>query len=634
MSETPLEELAWLPPAPDDFGARCRAAGEAADGAALRALAGHRLDTPRLNRLARAIGAARAGGAALEPLAPFRLGLLSNASTELLAPPLVASAARHGLCLEVVETPFDQVVQQALDPASSLRRERLDAVLVAVDHRGLALDSAPGDRVAADSAVETALVHLDRVRDGLREGCGAPCLLQTLPRPPEPLFGSLDLQVAGSARHAVDRFNRGLAERVHGSPDLLFDVAALAETVGLAAWLDPVYWHLAKLPFAPRFAPLYADALARLLAALRGRSRKALVLDLDNTLWGGVIGDDGLEGIRLGQGSPEGEAFLEVQRMALALHARGVVLAVCSKNDDAVARAAFREHPDMLLGESHIAVFQANWSDKAGNLRAIAEALNLGLDALVFVDDNPAERARVREALPEVAVPELPGDPALYARTVLAAGYFESVAFSDDDRQRSRYYEANARRAAVRETVGDLDEYLASLEMRVQLAPFDSVGRARIAQLVNKSNQWNLTTRRYTDHEIEKLELDPEVFTLQVRVEDRFGDNGMISVVIARRSGEDLEIDTWLMSCRVIGRRIEEAVLVEIAAHAREVGARRVVGRYLPTGRNRLVEDLYPRLGFERADDLEGGGSEWTLDPAAYTPGALPLRVERAAPGA
>jgi FkbH-like protein len=415
----------------------------------------------------------------------------------------------------------------------------------------------------------------------------------------------------------------------------LFDVAHLADTVGLSRFHDPKLWNLAKLPFSSDILPLYADQACRLIAALRGKSKKCLILDLDNTLWGGVIGDDGLDGILLGQGDATGEAHLDVQRTALALRQRGVVLAVSSKNTDEIARQPFTQHAEMLLREEHIAVFQANWQDKATNITAIADELKLGLDSMVFLDDNPVERELVRRLVPEVAVPELPSDPALYGRTLLAAGYFESIAFSAEDKQRADQYRDNARRVALQKQSGDVDGYLLSLNMRLTFQPFDDAGRARIAQLINKSNQFNLTTRRYTEPEVALLQRDPSVFTLQVRLADSFGDNGMISVLICRQSEDAWEIDTWLMSCRVLGRKVELAVLAELTEQARARGITRLLGRYLPTEKNKLVEAHYEKLGFTLLEQTADGSSVWELrvdDLPASAP--LPMQIERLGFGA
>jgi FkbH-like protein len=463
-----------------------------------------------------------------------------------------------------------------------------------------------------------------------RPHSNAICIVQTIASPPEQLFGSHDAGLPGTSRRFGERFNQMLAESLKGTPDLMLDIAWLAQTVGLATWHSPCQWNLAKLPFDSACSPLYAEHVARLLAASLGRSRKCLVLDLDNTLWGGVIGDDGLSGIRVAQGDAVGEAHLAVQRLALDLRARGIVLAVCSKNEDETARIPFREHPEMLLWEDHLAVFQANWQDKVTNIASIANALSLGQDALVFLDDNPAEPALVREFLPDVAVPELPDDPSLYARTLAAAGYFESVAFSPEDSARADMYRSNARRVELRQ-VGSIDDWLASLQMEITFAPFDAVCRSRIVQLINKSNQFNLTTRRYNELDVERFERDPGVFTLQVRLADSLGDSGMISVVICRcdNAGE-WTIDTWLMSCRVLGRNVETAVLREVLEQARAAGMTTLVGLYRPTGRNAIVEDHYSKLGFQPSGVHEDATRSWTLKTDAVVE-APPMVVRRAA---
>jgi len=331
-------------------------------------------------------------------------------------------------------------------------------------------------------------------------------------------------------------------------------------------------------------------------------------------VWGGVIGDDGLEGIKIAQGDATGEAHLTLQRFALTLRERGILLAVCSKNSEEMARAPFERHPEMLLKMEHIAAFRANWENKATNIRSIADELSLGLDAMVFVDDNPAERGLVRSLLPEVAVPEMPDNPAHYARVVSAAGYFEAVTFSKEDAARAGYYESNSRRSNLKTQAANVDAYLETLKMTITFQPFDIAGRPRITQLINKSNQYNLTTRRYTDAEVAAATEDPSVFTMQVRLEDIFGDNGMISVVICReREKRVWEIDTWLMSCRVLGRRVEHAVLREIVKHARAVGVEKLVGAYRPTGRNALVADHYSKLCFTKVSEEPQAVTLWEL---------------------
>lgn len=631
MSGALYAGLSWLPPAPQDFAKQCRSANDRPSdlGLRLRALATHALDESQLNQLARAVQRARAAELSLDPLVPFKLGILSNATTHFLVPALVASALRHGIALDCVEAEYDQVMQTALSPDSAINRAQADAVLLAIDYRGLPLQTTPGDAAAAQQTVMSALAQLESIRRGIRAHGAAACIVQTLAAPAEHLFGSLDAAIPGTLRQLIDAINTGIASSVRDTSDLLLDVAAMAQTVGLANWHDPTLWNLGKLPFAGAMLPLYAEHVCRLLAAQRGKSRRCLILDLDNTVWGGVIGDDGLEGIVIAQGDATGEAHLEVQRTALKLRARGIVLAVSSKNDDAIARLPFRQHPEMLLREQHLAVFQANWNDKARNIEAIASELNLGLDAMVFLDDNPAERTLVRQKLPQVAVPELPDDPALYARSLLAAGYFEAIALSAEDLKRADFYQDNARRIALQQQTGDLDSYLASLQMVMTLQAFDEVGRSRIAQLINKSNQYNLTTRRYTEAEVEAVERDPEAFALQVRLADCFGDNGMISVVICRRLGEDWVVDSWLMSCRVLGRRVEHAVLQELIREGRTRGIRRIFGDYLPSGRNQLVIDHYEKLGFRLLEQQADGRSRWVLELETAPQLTLPMTVRR-----
>ena len=629
MTRELFSELSWLPVAPNDFGERCKAvlASDVPQGKRVRALASFALDESKLNRLAKVIGALRARSGAMEPLTPFRLGITSNATTQFLVSPLIATAARYGFALECIEGEFDQGVQEALNPASTINRARPDAVLVALDYRGLPLRSMPGDAVGAEHAMAAAVAQLDAIRDGFRAHCEAVCILQTVARPVETSFGSLDLALPGTLRHLVDGFNRRLAGRLGDGPDLLLDVAGLAESLGLAEWNDPTLWNIGKIPFANMFLPVYADFVCRLIAAVRGKSRRCLILDLDNTLWGGVIGDDGLHGIVLGQGDATGEAYLSVQRATLALRERGIVLAVCSKNDDAIAREPFRNHAEMVLREDQIAIFQANWNDKATNIRAIAEALALGLESMVLLDDNPVERGLVREILPEVAVPELPDDPALYARTLLAAGYFEAIAFSAEDQRRADTYRENALRIASMDSGAGIDDYLRSIRMTIGFRNFDRAGRSRIAQLISKSNQFNLTTRRYTEAQVARLEDDPAFFTLQIRLADSFGDNGMIAVVICVRSHDDWQIDTWLMSCRVLGRMVEHAVLDEIVRNARLQGIARLIGIYLPTERNKLVEDHYGRLGFQLLERTDDGTTRWELAIDKYLPRNPPIAV-------
>lgn len=629
MSEL-YSELRWLPPPPADFSLRLLALENTTDplGNSLRTLATHALDLNQLNKLSKFLLRSRARGRSLAPLQAFKLAVLSNSTVDHIVPALIASGIRRGFDLEVIQPSYDQVAQEALAPDSTVNGSKPDAVLFALDHRAVPLTSCFGDAEGSANAVNAVIAYLQTLQSGIRKHSAATCVFQTMPPPAEALFGSLDGLLPGTLRTLLAQVNHGIAEFARRSGDVVLDVAALAETVGLSRWHDPPRWHMAKFAFSDEFVPLYADHVARTLAAMRGRSGKVLILDLDNTVWGGVIGDDGLEGIRLAQGDPIGEAHLDLQRFAMELRKRGIVLAVSSKNSDEIARQPFEKHPEMLLKLEHIAVFQANWNDKAANIRAIAKELSLGLDAMVFVDDNPVERGLVRQLLPDVAVPELPEDPSLYVRTLAAGGYFESIALAVEDLNRADFYQDNARRATLQQQSGDLSAYLASLDMTITFRPFDAMGRARIVQLINKSNQYNLTTIRHSEADVAAAENDPHTFTLQVRLKDKFGDNGMISVVICRRiEPAAWTIDTWLMSCRVLGRHVERMVLREILRHARLAGVRVLHGVYKPTDRNALVSDHYSRLGFTKIDASAAGDTFWELSVGSADPPPAPMTV-------
>lgn len=594
----------------------------------LRLLAGQQLNPDQLTSLATRIKRLRTAPAPLPDLTPFKLGILSNSSTEILASCLEATALRYGFNLEVTTTAFGLSVAEALNPASILKLTHQDAILIALDGQGLGLSSLDARRSPPPARLELAQQMIESIKGGFQNNGPGVFIFQTLPIEQDPLLGNMDLTAPMTTRHVIKCFNQWLVETARGPADLILDVERLAATVGWQNWYNPVQWHLARFAFAQHWLPLYADHLLRLLAALRGKSRKCLVLDLDNTLWGGIIGDDGLDGITIGQGDPLGEAFLSVQRAALTLHDRGIILAVCSKNEEANARIPFQKHPDMLLKEDHFALFVANWQNKATNIETIAHDLNIGLDALVFLDDNPMERDQVRTTLNTVAVPELPDDPAFFAATLMNAGYFETLHITDDDRERTRQYRANAERTQQKKQHTDLDGYLASLEMSLRLSRFDEAGLARITQLINKTNQFNLTTRRYTEDQVKAMIADPTVIGIQARLVDRLGDNGMISIVIIRQYPKIWDIDTWLMSCRVFNRRVEEAVFQEIVRLATTTGNVTLTGNFIPSGRNTLVQDLYKNLGFVKLSEGADGSSRWHFSPTAWNPKPLPMAID------
>jgi FkbH-like protein len=559
-------------------------------------------------------------------LVPLRLLILSASTASHLADALIGAAIRFRFLLDVVIAEYEEPEPWLARNGAELKANPPDFVLIASDSRMLRLAAPLDDEAASIAAVDTAIARLKRIADVASEATSRPVILQTLADDPDQTGFNMDLGLAGTPRFLTGAFNSRLAQLARRDSRLLLDVNALAGMVGHAAWSAGRYWYAAKYPFATAMIPLYADNIMRILAAQMGRSRRVLVLDLDNTLWGGIVGDDGIENLALGSGTPLGEAHAAVQRMALTLKQRGILLCVSSKNDETIARDAFRNHPEMVLKEDDITAFRINWEDKAANIKAIADAIDLGLESFVFLDDNPAERKRVRDALPSVAVPELPEDPSDWPAVVQAAGYFEQTSFSKEDRLRAGYYKANALRAAQLEKIGNHDDYLRSLAMTLQVAPFDGPGRKRVAQLIGKSNQFNLTTRRYGETEIAALETGADAITVQARLADIFGDNGMISTVICRKADGRLEVESWVMSCRVLGRRVEEAILQHLVGQARRLGMAEIVGRYVPTARNGLVRDHYEKLGFAPVS-AEGGETVWRLAVDGYADKDLPMTI-------
>src|SRR5208283_4492175 len=521
---------------------------------------------------------------------PIRLAVLASSTVDHLWPAIRVAGLRRRLLIDVHAGAYGHYRQDLLDPTSSLHQFAPQAMLFSLTAReaiaGVPLKAAVAE---VDETIAKLIGELRSFWRKAREICNAVIIQQTFIDITEPLFGSYDRVVPGAPARVVARLNDRLCEAAAQDGVLLLDVARASQRDGIDAWFDAGRWLQGKLEIAPQAAPLYGDMVVRILAAQRGLSKKCLVLDLDNTLWGGLIGDDGLDGIVLGEGSEGGEAYLALQHYAKQLKERGVILAVCSKNDAGIAEAAFHDHPEMLLRRSDIAAFLANWDDKAENLEAVATRLNIGIDSLVFVDDNPVERARIRQSLPMVAVPELPEDAAQYVRCLADAGYFEAVAFTSGDRDRAQQYAANAEREALLGSAESMDEFLRGLNMSVVFGPFTEVDHARVVQLVNKTNQFNTTTRRYTSEEVAHIMSLPEAVTLKFRLLDRVGDNGLVSAMILRPTPDDedvLEIENWVMSCRVFGRQLEfEAMNIAVEA-ARARGARALIANYIPTAKN------------------------------------------------
>jgi FkbH-like protein len=629
-------DLDWLPRNPawtDDFKA---ATSQGRPGIAeLQRLANHDLDFLKTNRFGNYLARAYDGPPEGLSARPVRLALLGSSTLDYLQPAIRVAALRRFAWITTYAGGYNLYRQELEDPPEELRRFAPDMVLLAIHAEELLGSEADAalSAEAAEAKLEAAVAALRRAWSDARQSLNARIIQQTVLPTPLALVGSNEHRLPGSPQRLVAALNERLRDAAaEDDVDLLaIDDAVRAD--GLDAWHHPALWLRAKQPISPAAAPMYGELAARIVAARLGRSAKCLVLDLDNTLWGGVIGDDGLEGILLGEGDAGGEAFGAFQRYAKSLSQRGVILAICSKNDEENAWLPFDEHPEMVLKRPDIACLVANWEDKPANLRRIADTLNIGLDSLVFADDNAFERELVRRELPMVAVPELPEDPALYASTLARAGYFEAVAITDDDLRRSGLYQENRKRQELLASTTDLASYLRSLAMELLWSPFTRVDLKRVTQLINKSNQFNLTTRRLSEEEVAEAAADPECLTLQLRLVDRLGDNGIIGVVVARQAPASaaIEIELWLMSCRVLGRQVEAATLNLLADLARRRGAKRLVGTYIPTAKNGMVRDHYRKLGFTEGDADSTGATRWTLELDEFVPIATEIELKEAA---
>ncbi|MCW5806279.1 MAG: HAD-IIIC family phosphatase [Deltaproteobacteria bacterium] len=526
----------------------------------------------------------------------LRVRVLGQCTTSWLAPMIAALAWGRGLPLAVASGEFDNVVQDLTSAAPA------DVVvLLPWSERYLANPLVDDEvaqwrhawRLAAGRGARVVQIGYDWV--------GA---------------GPLGHHLAGDVAH-VRALNAELRAALPASAYFV-DLEAVSGLAGRAQFYDPRQYHWTKQPFSMAGAAALARHVVAGIRALVTGPKKVLVLDLDNTLWGGVVGETGPLGITLG-GTPEGEAFVAFQRHLRGLARRGVLLAVASKNNPADAREPFGAHPDMALAIDDLAAFEASWDPKAMALQRIADALQLGLDSFVFFDDNPAEREHIRQALPEVEVVEVPEDPADYVRALEAGLWFEAVALTDEDRARTAQYAVERQRAELRGAASSLDDYLASLEMCARVRELDDTDMQRAVQLIGKTNQFNLTTRRHSEAHVRAL-LAGGAVAVTVRVRDRFGDHGLVSLAIAVPRDGDLVVDTWLMSCRVIGRTVEQLVLAELVRRATERGLHRVVGEYLPTAKNALVARLYDDLGFA-ALDASPAGSRYALAlPCAALP--------------
>ena len=531
---------------------------------------------------------------------PLRIAVLGSATLSLLTPVLKTLCFRDGIQAECYEGLFGAYRQEILDPDSAFYAFKPDVTFIVPTWRDLSLASlGSGDPSAT---IESVVSEHTKLWEMIAARSRTHVVQHTFDLSPVESAGLLTSRQAAGRRNVIRAINMRLGAAALPFVSML-DTEHVMTVVGHANWSDPALWHRARQHPSAKALPALVEEQMAHVRAVAGLTRKVVVCDLDNTLWGGVIGEDGLAGIKIGGSSPEGEAHLELQRYLKELRSRGVLLAVASKNNPDDARLPFLEHPEMLLRLDDFAAFEANWDDKVTNLRRVAATLSLGTDSLVFIDDNPLERGWVRSQMPEVAVVELSASPAHYVRDLDAGRHFDVLTISDEDRQRAEMYRTELQRDALRAQAGSLDEFLAGLDMRAGIAPVTEQNLARVTQLVNKTNQFNLTTRRYTEAQVAAI-AGGGGWTGVFDLADRFGQHGIVGLMFCvPRDTDTWEIDSWLMSCRVLGRTLERFMLDRAIEAARAAGISRLVGVYRKTPKNGLVADLFDRLGFVLAEE-------------------------------
>lgn len=549
----------------------------------------------------------------------YRLAILGDCATQHLATAIRGYGAEENMDFRVYDADYNQIDAQLLDPESEFHRFGAQFALIYMCTEKLYHDFAEADDRTgfADRVYGKIRSYWDLVNGCRQEApAGADHGIQSEQRRSCSIiqftFAEMDDRVCGnfaaktksSFLYQVKRLNYLLMDGAQEVKNVfLMDLNYLQLQYGRDAVYDDKLYYIAKMPLSTAFLPEAAKQVTDIVKAVSGNIRKCVVVDLDNTLWGGVIGDDGLEGIQIGE-LGLGHAFEEFQIWLKELKNRGILLAVCSKNDEDTAKEPFLKHPEMVLRLDDFSMFVANWEDKASNIRRIQETLNIGMDSLVFLDDNPFEREQVRRAIPEITVPELPEDPALYLKYLRGLNLFETASASESDRDRTRQYQEEVKRTASRQQYHDYDEYLQSLHMVAVVKPFDRFQFPRIAQLTQRSNQFNLRTVRCTEDEIASLAADDRFITLYFMLRDDFGDHGLISIAILEKTDADtLFMYNWLMSCRVLKRGMEEFIINEVIDTARKAGYKRVVGEYIRTPKNSMVKDVYARLGFRELGD-------------------------------
>jgi FkbH-like protein len=556
------------------------------------------------------------------PLLAYRLAVLRSFTLEPAIPLFRAEAFVRGIDLSVKVGDFNAYPQEILDPGSSLYRFAPDAVILAARTVDLAPDLW---RQYPDLAPEAVTSAIERVSASLgqwirvfREHSSAALIIHSLELPARPSTGLLDAQQETGQSAAIQRINQALRQIASEHRGVyVLDYDGLVARHGRLRWHDERKWLVARMPIAADHLIYLAREWLRFLVPLSGKTAKVLVADLDNTLWGGVIGEDGMNGIKLGPEYP-GAAYQNLQRAMLDLTRRGILLAICSKNNPDDAKEALEKHPGMILKPKDFSAVRINWNDKAQNLREIASELNVGIDSLAFLDDNPVEREQIRSALPEVTILDLPEDPLAFAATVRDCPALERLALSGEDQQRTSLYAAQRERSQAEQTFQSKEDFFRYLDQEAEVAPVSAATLARVAQLTQKTNQFNLTTRRYSEQQIADMAARPGWQVLSIKVRDRFGDHGLVGVAITCDETESCEIETFLLSCRVIGRAVETALLSHLAQGAAARGRQRLAGRYIPTKKNAPARDFYALHGFQLLEE-KSDGSLWTLNLQHHT---------------
>ncbi|MFZ9847532.1 MAG: HAD-IIIC family phosphatase [Flavobacteriales bacterium] len=541
-----------------------------------------------------------------------RIALLGDHATQFIKEALIGYGAINKLNYTIYEAEYSQIDQEILDADSELYHFKPEIVIIT--NSVYKLEQSFHYSKNQNSFANSFLDKVEGWLEALKNNASAKVILSTFPELPDSVFGNFATKVSSSFLYQLRVLNLELMKLSAQNGNLfLCDVAALYGVYGQTTAKSAQMYINADMIFSLDFIPVFAKQINDIILALRGKFNKCLILDLDNTTWGGIIGDDGLENIKIGD-LGIGKAFSKLQTWAKALKERGVILCICSKNDEANAKEPFEKHPDMVLRLEDISVFVANWENKASNIRNIQEILNIGFDSMVFLDDNPFERNLVRQELPEVIVPELPEDPAEYLDYLLTLNLFETASFSENDKDRTKQYQAEAERVSSVAKFANIDDYLASLEMVSEVKQVDNFSLPRVAQLTQRSNQFNLRTQRYTDEDLTKMLASGNYLATSFTLVDKYGDNGLISAIVLKKEKDYMFVDTWIMSCRVLKRTMEPFVLNSIVEIAKKEGYSKLVGEYLPTAKNGMVKDHYKNFGFVEND------GKWELSLSSFEP--------------